>query len=108
MIILDMKKPASCETCPLHWNEQGMMCCGVTHDVVRENCPIKAEISDNATVCDIEQIRADIEQVKAIMNEEIIERDRKDLINFVNGINQCLLIIEQHISGKMRTISERR
>ncbi len=49
MIILDMKKPASCETCPLHWNEQGMMCCRVTHDLVRENCPIKAEIPNNVT-----------------------------------------------------------
>ena len=53
MIILDMKKTASCETCPLHWNEQGMMCCGVTHDVVRENCPIKAEIPDSATNGDV-------------------------------------------------------
>lgn len=78
--------------------------CKECFDVITNGTPIP----DNATVCDIEQIRADIEQVKAIMNEEIIERDRKDLINFVNGINQCLLIIEQHISGKIRTISERR
>lgn len=63
MIILDMKKPASCETCPLHWNEQGMMCCGVTHDVVRENCPIKAEIPDNATNKDV---------MKAVFPDEIV------------------------------------
>lgn len=48
----------------------------------------------------LEDIKAEIEQVKAIMNEEIIEHDRKDLINFVNGLNQCLCIIDKHISGK--------
>ena len=48
----------------------------------------------------LKDIEAEIEQVKAIVNEEIIEHDRKDLIFFVNGINQCLCIIDKHISGK--------
>ena len=87
MIILDMKKPSSCETCPLHWNEQGMMCCSVTHDVVRENCPIKAEIPDNATnerIKDVvnvmlNSIRAEIEhlhyhpKLDFIKNDEVVE-----------------------------------
>ena len=54
----------------------------------------------------LEDIKAEIEQVKAIMNEEIIEHNRKDLINFVNGINQCLCIIDKHISGKEQQMTE--
>ena len=42
------------------------------------------------------KIRAEIEQVKSIMNEEIINHDRKDLINFVNGLNQSLAIIDKY------------
>ena len=48
----------------------------------------------------IEDIKAEIEQVKVIMNEEIIDNNRKDLINFVNGLNQCLNIIDKRTSGK--------
>lgn len=48
----------------------------------------------------LEGIKAEIEQVKAIMNEEIENHDRKDIINFVNGLNQCLCIIDKHISGE--------
>lgn len=48
----------------------------------------------------LKDIKAEIKQVKAIVNEEIIKHDRKDLINYVNGINQCLCIIDNHISGK--------
>lgn len=48
----------------------------------------------------LKDIKAEIKLVKAIVNEEIIEHDRKDLINYVNGINQCLCIIDKHISGK--------
>lgn len=44
----------------------------------------------------IEKIKAEIKQVKSIMNEEIINHDRKDLINFVNGLNQSLAIIDTH------------
>lgn len=36
-----------------------------------------------------------IEEVRKIMNEEIIENNRKDLINFVNGLNQACLCISQ-------------
>ena len=49
---------------------------------------------DNEDVLD--KIRAEIEQVKSIMNEEIINHDRKDLINFVNGLNQSLVIINKY------------
>ena len=44
----------------------------------------------------LNKIRAEIEQVKSIMNEEIINHDRKDLINFVNGLNQRLVIINRY------------
>jgi len=44
----------------------------------------------------LDKIRAEIEQVKSIMNEEIINHDRKDLINFVNGLNQSLVIIDKY------------
>lgn len=53
-------------------------------------------VYDALTVCDIEQIMDEIEKVKAIMNEEIINHDRKDLINFVNGLNQSLVIIDKY------------
>lgn len=39
----------------------------------------------------------EIEQVKSVMNEEIIEHDKKDLINFIKGINQCLIILKENI-----------
>lgn len=42
----------------------------------------------------VETIKA-IEECKKIMNEVIINNDRKDLINFVNGLNQACLCIEQ-------------
>lgn len=45
----------------------------------------------------IDDIKAEIEGVKAVMNEEIIEHNRTDLINFVNGLNQCLGIIDSNI-----------
>lgn len=48
----------------------------------------------------VEEIKAEIENVKSVMNEEIINHDRKDLINFVNGLNQCMCIIDSHISEK--------
>ena len=44
----------------------------------------------------VDRMIDEIEDVKAVMNEEIREHDRKDLINFVNGINQCLVIIEKY------------
>jgi hypothetical protein len=44
----------------------------------------------------LDKIRAEIEQVKSIMNEEIINHNRKDLINFINGLNQSLLIIDKY------------
>ena len=44
----------------------------------------------------LDKIRAEIEQVKSIMNEEIINHDSKDLINFVNGLNQSLVIINKY------------
>ena len=39
----------------------------------------------------------EIEQVKSVMNEEIIEHDKKDLITFIKGINQCLIILKENI-----------
>ena len=42
-----------------------------------------------------------IENVKSVMNEEIIEHNRKDLINFINGINQCLCILERHLREEL-------
>ena len=56
-----------------------------------ENCHNK-----DCLACVLDKIRAEIEQVKSIMNEEIINNDRKDLINFVNGLNQTLAIIDKH------------
>jgi len=44
----------------------------------------------------LDKIRTEIEQVKSIMNEEIINNNRKDLINFVNGLNQSLVIIDKY------------
>ncbi len=44
----------------------------------------------------LNKIRAEIEQVKSIMNEEIINHDRKDLINFIKGLNQSLMIIDKY------------
>ena len=46
------------------------------------------------------EIKGEIEQVKVIMNEQVYEHERKDLIHFINGMNQCLCIIDSHISGK--------
>lgn len=36
-----------------------------------------------------------IEDVRKIMDEKIINDNRKDLINFVNGLNQACLCVEQ-------------
>ena len=47
----------------------------------------------------LDKIKAEIEEVKAIMNEEIIKNNRKDLINFVNGLNQSLIIIDKYKLG---------
>lgn len=44
----------------------------------------------------VDKMIEEIEDVKAVINQEIEENDRKDLINFVNGINQCLVIIEKY------------
>jgi hypothetical protein len=44
----------------------------------------------------LDKIMEEIEQVKSIMNEEIINNNRKDLINFVNGLNQSLIIVERY------------
>ena len=46
----------------------------------------------------LDKIRAEIEQIKSIMNEEIINNNRKDLINFVNGLNQSLVIVDKYKS----------
>lgn len=44
----------------------------------------------------VDRMVEEIERLKASMNEEITEHDRKDLIDFVNGINACLVIIEKY------------
>ena len=44
----------------------------------------------------VDKMVEEILSVKATMNEMIIKEDRKDLINFVNGINQCLVIIDKY------------
>lgn len=44
----------------------------------------------------VEGLIAEIEDVKYIMNEIIKNQGRDDLINFVNGLNQCLIIIDQY------------
>lgn len=44
----------------------------------------------------IDKIMEEIEQVKSIMNEEIINNNRKELINFINGLNQSLVIVERY------------
>lgn len=44
----------------------------------------------------VDKMVEEIESVKAVMEEEIAEHGRKDLINFINGINQCLVIIEKY------------
>ena len=44
----------------------------------------------------LDRIRAEIETVKSIMNDEIINHNRKDLINFVNSLNQSLMVIDKY------------
>lgn len=44
----------------------------------------------------LDKIIAEIEQVRLIMDDEIKNHDRKDLINFVNGLNQSLMIIDKY------------
>lgn len=44
----------------------------------------------------VDKMVEEIESVKAATDKMIIEEDRKDLINFVNGINQCLVIIDKY------------
>lgn len=44
----------------------------------------------------VEGLIAEIEDVKYIMNEIIKNQGRDDLINFVNGLNQCLIIIDKY------------
>ncbi len=46
----------------------------------------------------LDKIRAEIETVKSIMNDEIINHNRKDLINFVNGLDQSLMVIDKYKS----------
>lgn len=44
----------------------------------------------------VDKMVEEILSVRAVMDEMIINEDRKDLINFVNGINQCLVIIDKY------------
>lgn len=44
----------------------------------------------------LDKIRAEIETVKSIMNEEIMNHNRKDLINFIRGLNQSLIILDKY------------
>ena len=44
----------------------------------------------------LDKIRAEIKRVMSIMDDEIKNHDRKDLINFVNGLNQSLTIIDKY------------
>ena len=44
----------------------------------------------------LDKIIAETEKVKSVMNEEIINHDRKDLINIVNGLNLSLAIIDNY------------
>ena len=48
----------------------------------------------------VDRMVEEIKSVKAVTNEEIIEHDRKDLIEFVNGINQCLMIIDKYTNAE--------
>ena len=50
----------------------------------------------------LDKIKDEIEQVKSIMNEEIIDHNRKDLINFVNGLNQSLVIIYKYKESEVK------
>ena len=65
-------------------------------DRLEELSPVYLKTDSSA----LGEIKAEIEQIKSVMNEEIINNDRKDLINFVNGLNQCMCIIDSHISEK--------
>ena len=70
---------------------------GVEHRVITEGVISMLPPVTPKTKTDVlAKIRAEIEQVKSIMNEEIINHDRKDLINFVNGLNQSLAIIDKY------------
>lgn len=60
---------------------------------------LKKEFVSRAAV---DKMVEEIKSVKDVMNEEIIEHDRKDLINFVNGINQCLVIIEKYTNEESK------
>lgn len=63
--------------------------------------PLKICIANGTQLSEVlGEIKGEIEQVKVIMNEQVYEHERKDLIHFINGMNQCLCIIDSHISGK--------
>ena len=68
-----------------------------TIDIILDSITKSTPIPDNVPTVDVlDKIRDEMEQVKSIMNEEIINHDRKDLINFVNGLNQSLVIINKY------------
>ena len=70
---------------------------GVEHRVITEGViSMLPPVTPKPKTDVLDKIRAEIEQVKSIMNEEIINHDRKDLINFVNGLNQSLAIIDKY------------
>ena len=66
----------------------------------RDEFPIVDKAIEKAINEVLGEIKGEIEQVKVIMNEQVYEHERKDLIHFINGMNQCLCIIDSHISGK--------
>ena len=47
----------------------------------------------------VENIRAEIEQLKDSITEEIRDYGLTDMIEFVNGINACMYFIEKHTEG---------
>ena len=89
----------TCNTCEHYPNDNH--CIGCEWDKSKgENT--KWELKTNPIVIErkvLDKIGDEIEQIKAIMNEEIINNNRKDLINFVNGLNQSLIIIDKYRKG---------
>lgn len=87
---------------PMYENIQNGTFCGTLYKELKKAKLYETvtEFADRCRECGrekvLDKIRAEIEQVKSIMNEEIINHDRKDLINFVNGLNQSLVIIDKY------------
>ena len=59
-------------------------------------------IPDNATVCDIEQIRAEIEQRMQVKPKDFNQHDESD---YDRGLYTALAIIDKHTKGEANEVN---